>query len=107
MGARDPAEAVEVLDLLLKFFGDGERWVKGRLSDRRGNRCLVGALDFVASGAAIGLRSSSGYQNFAALIVHDPYGPPIEIAKLAVFRLRVSAPDTHGARPIQSPIRRL
>src|ERR1700758_4496804 len=49
MGARDPAEAVEVLDLLLKFFGDGERWVKGRLSDRRGNRCLVGALDFVSS----------------------------------------------------------
>ena len=39
MGARDPAEAVEVLDLLLKFFGDGERWVKGRWSDRRGNRC--------------------------------------------------------------------
>ena len=49
MGACDPAEAVEVLDLLLKFFGDGERWVKGRLSDRRGNRCLVGALDFVSS----------------------------------------------------------
>ena len=52
MGARDPAEAVEVLDLLLTFFGDGERWVKGRLSDRRGNRCLVGALDFVSSHCA-------------------------------------------------------
>ena len=49
MDVRDPAEAVEVLDLLLNFFGDGERWVKGRLSDRRGNRCLVGALDFVIS----------------------------------------------------------
>jgi len=48
MSAHDPAEAVEVLDLLLKFFGDGERWVKGRLSDRRGNRCLVGGLDFVS-----------------------------------------------------------
>lgn len=49
MGARDPAEAVEVLDLILTFFGDGEGWVKGRLGDRRGNRCLVGALDFVSS----------------------------------------------------------
>jgi hypothetical protein len=49
LDVRDPAEAVEVLDLVLKFFGDGERWVKGRLSDRRGNRCLVGALDFVSS----------------------------------------------------------
>jgi len=39
MDARDPAEAIEVLDLLLKFFDNGERWVKGRLSDRRGNRC--------------------------------------------------------------------
>ena len=53
MDAHDPAEAVEVLDLLLKFFGDGERWVKGRLSDRRGNRCLVGALDFVGNHHAI------------------------------------------------------
>src|SRR5215471_12952343 len=44
MGARDPAEAVEVLDRLLNFFGDGER---------RGNRCLVGALDFVSSHHAI------------------------------------------------------
>ena len=53
MDVHDPAEAVEVLDLLLKFFGDGERWVKGRLSDRRGNCCLVGALDFVSSHHAI------------------------------------------------------
>jgi hypothetical protein len=49
MNARDPAEAVEVLDLLLMFFGDGERWVKGRLSDGQGNRCFIGALDFVSS----------------------------------------------------------
>ena len=34
MSTRDPADAVEVLDLLLKFFGDGERWGRGRLSDR-------------------------------------------------------------------------
>jgi len=43
MHALDLAEAVEVLNLLLKFFGDGERWIKGRFSDRRGNCCLVGA----------------------------------------------------------------
>ena len=49
MSPADRAEAVQVFDLLLKFFGDGERWVKGRLSDRRGSRCLVGALDFVSS----------------------------------------------------------
>jgi hypothetical protein len=49
MLARDPAEAVELLNLLLKFFSDGERWIRGRFSDRRGKCCLVGALDFVSS----------------------------------------------------------
>jgi hypothetical protein len=63
MSAHDPAEAVEVLDLLLKFFGDGQRWVKGRLSDRRGNRFLVGALDFVSGRHAIG-RAVSGRRDF-------------------------------------------
>jgi|SRR6516164_2796400 hypothetical protein len=63
MDVRDPAEAVEVLTLLLKFFGDGERWVKGRLSDRRGNRCLVGALDFVSSHHAI---ESDGAERYLA-----------------------------------------
>ena len=53
MHARDPAEAVEALNLLLKFFGDGERWIKGRFSDRRGNCCLVGARDFVSGHHAI------------------------------------------------------
>jgi hypothetical protein len=48
MEARDPAEAAEILDQLLTFFGEGERWIKGRLSDRRGKCCLVGALDFVS-----------------------------------------------------------
>ena len=61
MRARDPAEAVEVLDLLLKFLGDGERWVKGRWSDRRGNRCLVGALDFVGSHHAINGEAAEHY----------------------------------------------
>jgi hypothetical protein len=49
METRDPAEAVEILDLLLKFFGEEERWIKGRFSDRRGSCCLVGASDFVSS----------------------------------------------------------
>jgi hypothetical protein len=61
MGPSDPAEAVEILNLLLKFLGDGERWVKGRWSDRRGNRCLVGALDFVSSHHAINSKGAERY----------------------------------------------
>ena len=77
MYARDPAEAIEVLDLLLKFFGDGERWVKGRLSDRRGNRCLVGALDFVTSHHAIesdGAERYLAHEISAAGDCNDPRG---------------------------------
>src|SRR2546430_3694052 len=66
MHARDPAEAVEALNLLLKFFGDGERWIKGRFSDRRGNCCLVGALDFVGSHHAA--RSEAAERYLAAAI---------------------------------------
>jgi len=53
MDARDPAEAAKILDMLLTLFGEGERWIKGRFSDRRGKCCLVGALDFVSSHHAI------------------------------------------------------
>ena len=61
MPARDPAEAVRIFDLLLKFFGNGERWVKGRLSDRRGNCCLVGALDLVSSHHAMKADAAEWY----------------------------------------------
>ena len=71
MPARDPAEAIEVFDLLLKFFGDGERWVKGRLSDRRGNCCLVGALDFVSSHHAINSDAAERYLAHEISVVGD------------------------------------
>ena len=44
----NPAKAVQVLDLLLGFFGDhGEHWLQHRLGDGTGKRCLVGALGYV------------------------------------------------------------
>jgi hypothetical protein len=36
MDQPDPAEAVRMLDLMLAFFGDGETWTHGTLSDGRG-----------------------------------------------------------------------
>lgn len=71
MHARDPAEAVEVLNLLLKFFGDGERWIKGRFSDRRGNCCLVGALDFVSGHHAI---KGDAAERYLAAAISDERG---------------------------------
>jgi hypothetical protein len=73
----DPSEAVEVLDRLLKFFGDGERWVKGRLSGCRGDRCLVGALDFVSSHHAMKCGAAERYladEISAAANCNDPCG---------------------------------
>jgi hypothetical protein len=71
MHARDSAEAVEVLNLLLKFFGDGERWIKGRFSDRRGNCCLVGALDFVRSHHAI---RGDAAERYLGVVISDERG---------------------------------
>jgi len=42
----DPAQAVRMLELMLAFFGNGERWSRGTLNDGRGGRCLLGALQF-------------------------------------------------------------
>jgi hypothetical protein len=61
MDARDPAEAAEILDQLLKFFGEGERWIKGRFSDRRGKCCLVGALDVISGHRATGGDAAERY----------------------------------------------
>ena len=69
--AREPAEAVEVLNLLLKFFGDGERWIKGRFSDRRGNCCLVGALDFVSGHHAV---KGDAAERYLAAAISDERG---------------------------------
>jgi hypothetical protein len=69
MLALDPAEAVELLNLLLKFFGDGERWTRGRFSDRRGKCCLVGALDFVSSHHAI--KGDAAERYLAEAISHE------------------------------------
>jgi len=81
MDVHDPAEAVEVLDLLLKFFGDGERWVKGRLSDRRGNRCLVGALDFVSSHHAIQSDAAERYLADEISAVRDCDDAGVDLAR--------------------------
>ena len=74
MHARDPAEAVEVLHLVLKFFGDGERRIKGRFTDRRGNCCLVGALDFVSAHHAIKGDAAERYLAAAISDISDERG---------------------------------
>ena len=48
--AHSAAKAVDMLDLLIEFFDDGERWIKGKLHDGAGNRCLVGALRYLRDG---------------------------------------------------------
>ena len=48
--AHSAAKAVDVLDLLIEFFDDGDRWIKGKLDDGAGNRCLVGALRDIRDG---------------------------------------------------------
>jgi hypothetical protein len=48
--AHSDEKAVDLLDLLIEFFDDGERWIKGKIDDGAGNRCLVGALRYIRDG---------------------------------------------------------
>ena len=103
MGAHDPAEAVEVLDRLLKFFGDGERWVKGRLSDRRGNRCLVGALDFVSSHHAIESEGAERYLADEISAVRDCDDAGVDLAR---FRASLCRALSGGRYRVSEPVLR-
>jgi hypothetical protein len=47
MRAGDTREAVRLLDLLLEFFTDDARWMRGRYHDGRGRHCLIGAVDYL------------------------------------------------------------
>jgi hypothetical protein len=48
MPEAETGKAVQVLDLLLEYFGDrGERWTRDRYDDGDGRRCLVGALSYL------------------------------------------------------------
>jgi hypothetical protein len=38
------AQAVQLLDLMLEFFGDDGHWARGCYDDGNGGHCLVGAL---------------------------------------------------------------
>ena len=48
MPEAETGKAVQVLDLLLEYFGDrGERWTRDGHDDGDGRRCLVGALNYL------------------------------------------------------------
>jgi hypothetical protein len=89
MDTRDPAEAVEILEQLLRFFGEGERWIKGRFSDRRGKCCLVGALDVVSGQHATGSEAAERYLADAISDRRD-YGHPCHEDVVDYARLRAA-----------------
>lgn len=95
MSAGDPAETIRVFDLLLKFFGNGERWVKGRLSDRRGKCCLVGALDFVSSHYAIKAEAAERYLADEISAAGDGNGHIEDCAKFRAGLRRAMAGKWH------------
>jgi hypothetical protein len=45
----ETGKAVQLLDLLLEFFADEARWIRGHYRDRRGRRCLIGAVIHLSS----------------------------------------------------------
>ena len=41
----DPAKAMQVLEAIYLFYGEGEHWTRGVRNDRRGKHCLFGAIE--------------------------------------------------------------
>ena len=79
MRASDPNEAVQMLDLLLEFFGDGARWTRGHYHDGHGRRCLVAALEYlrgkhrIASQAAARFLEEAVPGQFGLVFLNDCY----------------------------------
>src|SRR5260370_23586283 len=79
MSETDTGKAVQVLDLLLEFFGEsGAHWTRGRYHDGHGRRCLIGALDYLrrkhrvpSEGAEYFLQEAMPYRRFALVYFND------------------------------------
>ncbi len=79
MSETDTGKAVQVLDLLLEFFGEsGAHWTRGRYHDGHGRRCIIGALDYLrrkhrvpSEGAEYFLQEAMPYRRFALVYFND------------------------------------
>lgn len=79
MSETDTGKAVQVLDLLLEFFGEsGAHWTRGRYHDGHGRRCLIGALDYLrrkhrvpSEGAEYFLQEAMPHRRFALVYFND------------------------------------
>src|SRR5260370_41386126 len=79
MSETDTGKAVQVLDLLLEFFGEsGAHWTRGRYHDGHGRRCLIGALDYLrrkhrvpSKGAEYFLQEAMPHRRFALVYFND------------------------------------
>ena len=79
MSETDTGKAVQVLDLLLGFFGEsGAHWTRGRYHDGHGRRCLIGALDYLrrkhrvpSEGAEYFLQEEMPHWRFALVYFND------------------------------------
>ena len=75
----DAGKAVQMLDLLLEFFGkDGAHWSRGRYDDGQGGRCLIGALDYLrrkhrisSEEAGYFLREAMPHRRFPLIYFND------------------------------------
>jgi len=49
MPADTTGKALQMLDLMLEFFADGNHWARGRYHERDGRHCLVGAVLYLSA----------------------------------------------------------
>jgi len=85
--ASSTAKAVAMLDLLIEFFADGGRWIKGRNGDGRGKHCLVGAMRYLPSHHDLAGARTAFYLRHAMINLPGPHGGSTRISNAAMTNM--------------------
>ena len=105
MPQAETGKAVQVLDLLLDYFGErGERWTRDRYDDGDGRRCLVGALHYLRCQHRVSSESAECFLHEAI-----KQGRPYRMGGLVYFNDRCQelcrAPHSYRRGPGHRPWR--
>ena len=92
MPQRNPEKAVQMLDMLLEFFGeDGRRWVAGEWRNDRGNRCLVGAMSHLRR--VMNLKGDTAGDYLREVLPFCPKASPFAYGRILGFNDNCSSYD--------------
>jgi len=107
----DPAKAMQVLEAIYLFYGEGEHWTRGVRHDPRGKHCLFGAIELHCQhpatmravvdyiGAAIWPRSDREYSPERLMTFNDRCSGTDRICDVLVRARELARRDMERQQP--------